>query len=180
MKRFFLIFGIVFLLFSFLQQAHAQNQVINEFMSTNATVLQDEDGDYPDWIELYNAGSSTLQLQDYTLSDDSTNLSKWSFPLLELAAGEHLIVFASDKNRSLATENWETRITWGDNWRYFPAPVEPPANWRDVGFDDTGWPEGKSGFGYGDGDASTVVSPTLSLFIRHKFNLQSAADVAKA
>ena len=28
--------------------------VITEFMAINSEVLQDEDGDYPDWIEIYN------------------------------------------------------------------------------------------------------------------------------
>jgi len=176
MKQLFLIFFIAFIL----QPLLAQDILINEFMSTNASVLQDEDGDYPDWIELYNSGSTTIQLQNYALSDDSTNLNKWLFPQLQLAAGEHLVVFASDKDRSLATDNWETIVTWGDEWRYFPAPTNPPSDWRDIGFDDTNWPVGKSGFGYGDDDDSTIVTPRLSLFIRHTFNIQDASDVAKA
>ena len=34
--------------------------VINEVMSENETTLTDEDGDYSDWIELYNTGSDTV------------------------------------------------------------------------------------------------------------------------
>ncbi|MEL6820384.1 MAG: lamin tail domain-containing protein, partial [Calditrichota bacterium] len=73
---------------------------INEFMASNSSVLIDEDGDYSDWLELYNSGSTTVDLTGWFLSDDSTNLKKWTFPVFSLGAGEYLIVFASDKNRT--------------------------------------------------------------------------------
>ena len=33
----------------------AQKLVINEVMSANVSTIADKDGDYPDWIEIYNA-----------------------------------------------------------------------------------------------------------------------------
>lgn len=47
-----------------------QGIVINEFLSANENGLTDEDGDFEDWIELYNAGSQTINLLDYGLSDE--------------------------------------------------------------------------------------------------------------
>ena len=44
----------------------------------------DEDGDTPDWIELYNFGSQTISLNNWTLSDDIQDLGKWAFPNLRL------------------------------------------------------------------------------------------------
>ena len=73
---------------------------LNEILASNHTILQDEDGEYSDWIEIYNSGSHTIDLTGWYLSDDSTNLKKWQFPAVSLPAGEFLIVFASDKNRT--------------------------------------------------------------------------------
>ena len=44
---------------------------INEISSQNNSTLQDNDGDYPDWIELYNEQTGTLNLDGWFLSDDA-------------------------------------------------------------------------------------------------------------
>ena len=80
--------------------ASAQIVTINEMMSANVSVLQDEDGDYSDWIELYNPGNLTVNLIGYGLSDKINDLHKWQFPNLILAGGDYLVVFASGKDRS--------------------------------------------------------------------------------
>jgi len=72
---------------------------INEFMSWNNNFLADEDGDYPDWIEIYNRGSEPLNLYGCGLSDEITYLNKWEFPPYVLEPNNYLIVFASGKNR---------------------------------------------------------------------------------
>jgi len=72
---------------------------INEFMSWNDSYLMDEDGDYSDWIEIYNSGSEPLNLFGCGLSDDTAYLNKWMFPNYVLEPDHYLIVFASDKNR---------------------------------------------------------------------------------
>jgi hypothetical protein len=77
----------------------AQSLFINEFMSSNSSYLSDEDGDYSDWIELYNGSSETVQLSNYSLSDDDDDLWKWTFPDTILSSGEFMVVFASGKNR---------------------------------------------------------------------------------
>lgn len=73
--------------------------VINEGSNKNYSTLQDEDGQYPDWIELYNAGADTFQLYGYTLTDDPTDPAKWTFPNVSLAPSEYLVVFCSGKDR---------------------------------------------------------------------------------
>ncbi|MEJ2163680.1 MAG: lamin tail domain-containing protein, partial [Robiginitalea sp.] len=80
-----------------LYPTHSQ-VVLNEFMSSNNSTLSDEDGDYSDWIELFNAGAA-VDLAGYKLSDDASALDKWTFPNLELDSGEHLLLFASGKDR---------------------------------------------------------------------------------
>ncbi len=80
----------------------SQNIVINEILSSNSFSNMDEDGSYQDWIELYNNGATTLNLSGYGLSDDATILYKWTFPSVSIAPGEYLLVWASDKNRTVA------------------------------------------------------------------------------
>ncbi|MCB0747527.1 MAG: lamin tail domain-containing protein, partial [Ignavibacteriae bacterium] len=74
--------------------------MINEIMSSNSSTLQDEDNDYSDWIEIYNPTSTTVNLNGFSITDDPTNLQKWIFPDIDIAADEYLIVFASGKDRT--------------------------------------------------------------------------------
>lgn len=43
---------------------------INEFMADNDNIVTDENGEYDDWVEIYNAGSSTVDLSGMYLTDD--------------------------------------------------------------------------------------------------------------
>ncbi len=83
---------------------NGQNVLINEFMAKNNTTIHDEDGEYSDWIELYNASNSTINLLNYSLSDDNNNLDKWIFPEISILPNSYLLVFASEKNRLDTTE----------------------------------------------------------------------------
>ena len=53
---------------------------INEVMSSNGGVIKDSDNDTPDWIEFYNSGTSTVNLNGYGLSDAKDEPFKWIFP----------------------------------------------------------------------------------------------------
>jgi len=74
---------------------------INEFLtsaiSTNG--LKDEDNELQDWIEIYNFGASTVNLAGCALTDDKDDPGKWTFPATNIAPGQYLVVFASEKNR---------------------------------------------------------------------------------
>ena len=71
--------------------------VINEILASNDNGLLDEDGDSSDWIELYNPGDESINLEGWALYQSVTN--RWTFPQVTLAAGEYLVVFASGKDR---------------------------------------------------------------------------------
>ena len=78
----------------------ADGLVINEVLASNRATIADEDGEYSDWIELYNGGALPVDLYNYVLSDDQTKLVKWRFPKgAVIAPGEYYLVFASGKNR---------------------------------------------------------------------------------
>ena len=78
---------------------NASGLFISELMASNHTQLQDEDGDWPDWIELFNGAADPVDLSGYALSDDDANQRKWVFPSATVQPGEYLVVFASGKDR---------------------------------------------------------------------------------
>ncbi len=88
---------IIFILISF--KLSISQVVLNEFMSLNLTTISDEDGDFSDWLEIFNSGTNSLNLYGYTISDDIEELDKWTFPDISLLPGEFLLVFASGKDR---------------------------------------------------------------------------------
>jgi len=70
------------------------NLVINEFMASNETNVSDQDGEFDDWIELFNNTDEAIPLAGYFLSDDSDDLASWTFPDTSIAANSFLIVWA--------------------------------------------------------------------------------------
>jgi hypothetical protein len=67
-------------------------------MADNESTLADEDGAFPDWIEIYNPSASPVNLLGYFLTDDKNDPTRWAFPDIT-APGAYLVVFASGKNR---------------------------------------------------------------------------------
>ena len=56
--------------------------LINEYMSSNHTTIEDPDepGEYPDWIELYNFGSKAVDIGGCWVSDDPAIAKKFLIP----------------------------------------------------------------------------------------------------
>ena len=77
----------------------AEAVIISEFMASNSRTLADEDGNYEDWIEIYNGGASTINLEGWHLTDDRADLTQWTFPATNLGPNRFLVVFASNKDR---------------------------------------------------------------------------------
>ena len=67
--------------------------VINEIMAGNVSAVADQNGEYDDWVELYNGNSFSLNLNGYYLSDNENDLTKWMFPIVTIPANEYLIVW---------------------------------------------------------------------------------------
>ena len=71
--------------------------VINELMADNDNVIADPQGDYDDWLELYNRTDSAVLLTGMYLSDKEDNLTKWEFPEnTEIPANGYLIVWLDE------------------------------------------------------------------------------------
>lgn len=98
--------------------------VISEFMSKNKSAVSDDDGDYSDWIELYNPKGSALDLNGWYLTDDLQNPTKWKLPALSLGAGQFMVVWASGKNRRDPAKPLHTNFTLSSTGEYL-AVVRP-------------------------------------------------------
>jgi spore coat protein CotH len=69
--------------------------VINEVMAANSSYVTDQDGEFDDWIELYNNSSFAVALDGYCLTDNAAELTKWTFPSgITLNANDYLIIWA--------------------------------------------------------------------------------------
>ena len=161
----------LYILFLLLHPLLPQSPVINEVMAVNLSTLEDEDGEFEDWIELYNPSSSPISLAGYGLSDNRDEPLLWELPSASLPANGYFLLFASGKDRRSAAAHWETIIDWGDTWKYRIGDSEPPSDWQLSGFDDSGWLEGPTGIGYGDDDDATIIAPTLSFYMRYTFTI---------
>jgi hypothetical protein len=75
--------------------------VINEVMANNESTAPDVDGDFSDWIEIYNPGNADFNLEGLYLTDNPDNLTKWEFPASTIGAGKHLVIFASGKGEDI-------------------------------------------------------------------------------
>jgi hypothetical protein len=151
--------------------------VLNEISPTNKELIMDEDLEYPDWIEIYNAGPTGVNLSGYGITDNSDVWNKWEIGSKDLAPNEHLIIYASGKNRNCNTcelaliNHWETAIFDDDTWEYFIGASEPVANWNNLDFAGV-WSTGPGGFGFGDFDDNTTIPVSArSVYYRKTFNV---------
>jgi len=67
--------------------------VINEVMAANFSKVADQDGEYDDWVELYNGGANDINLSGFYLSDNENILNKWMFPNITIASNDYLIIW---------------------------------------------------------------------------------------
>jgi VCBS repeat-containing protein len=68
---------------------------INEVLAINTGAVNHQ-GTFPDIIELYNYGSTTINLAEMTITDDPADPDKFVFPAgTTLAAGQYLVLYAN-------------------------------------------------------------------------------------
>jgi hypothetical protein len=132
---------------------------INEFMASNSTTLADEDGDYSDWIEIYNPTAAAIDLLNWSLTDDKASPQKWQFPQVSLAANSYLVVFASGKDRALPGQELHMNFKLSGTGEYL-ALSDPNGTVATV-FDPS-FPEQQPdvSFAYYEGDFVASSSPT--------------------
>ncbi|MFN8257553.1 MAG: lamin tail domain-containing protein [Bacteroidales bacterium] len=177
--------AILILLFTIFVRISGQ-VIINEASNKNASQIQTAKGEYHDWIELYNAGIEVIDLSDYYLSDEKSDLLKWKFPTgISIDPQAFILVFASGVNDQTVIQtpvhHWETAVYETDTWRWINPNPSTPVNWKDEGFDDISWNSGTGGFGFADGDDNTVYDPAnVSVYIRKEFNITDESKIVDA
>ena len=134
------------LLLSLLTQAVQAQVVISELMAGGGALV-DEDGSTPDWIELWNAGTTSVNLAGWHLTDDPSRTAKWTFPSTNLASGQFLVVFASGKNRCVAGARLHTTFKLSRSGEYL-ALVEADGQTIAQQY-SPGCPEQVAGVSYG-------------------------------
>jgi len=75
--------------------------VINEVMASNNTWIQDPQGQYDDWIEIYNYGVNAVNIGGMYLTDNPSSPTKWQIPVnspsaTTIAARGYLLIWADD------------------------------------------------------------------------------------
>ncbi|TND04090.1 MAG: hypothetical protein FD123_3861 [Bacteroidetes bacterium] len=150
--------------------------VINELSSTGHALLADEDGNFEDWIELYNTTANTIDLQGYSLVyyDDKPHV--WTFPQIFIKPNGHLLVFASEKDRKSVIDHFEVSVYGNDFWRYWYGS-EPDTAWRNMNYNDASWPLGQGSIGYGDGDDLTTIPQTMTVYMRKTFTVPDTSKI---
>jgi hypothetical protein len=87
---------------------------INEVAVRPTDGFVDSDGETADWIELVNASGGSIDLDGYGLTDDLSDPFRWRFKERSVGAGDHIVVFASAKNRNGLESHTNFRIQTGE------------------------------------------------------------------
>ncbi|MDL2257927.1 lamin tail domain-containing protein [Eubacteriales bacterium OttesenSCG-928-K08] len=69
---------------------------INEVMTSNKGAVPDANGNFPDWVEIYNPTETDINISGFGLSDELISAAKWAFPSgTILPAGGYIVVYCS-------------------------------------------------------------------------------------
>ncbi len=68
--------------------------VISEVMAANSSAVPDENGNFSDWLELYNGTGADLDMEGVMITNRTDRIT-FPFPSYTLKAGERVIIFAS-------------------------------------------------------------------------------------
>ena len=124
----------VLLLCVFISTISWSQVFVNEASNANGTTLVQSDGSSPDWIELFNSGTTNVDLGGYGLSDDPAVPLKWQFPNYNLVANGFLTVLASGQSDTNLVNHYETAVFANDTWQYTIPSSNLPANWNTLSF----------------------------------------------
>lgn len=108
-----LVVNIFFIYFLLSGHCAVAQLVMNEICTYNDDVLEDMEGDKSDWIELYNAGNSSINLSGFSVSSKKQQLS-YALPSISVNAHAFAIVFISGKNKNIPQIHTNFKIQIND------------------------------------------------------------------
>lgn len=91
-----------------------------------------------------------------------------------------MVLVASSVSIGAQTTTWRTAVYADDPVSYFLGASQPPSDWTATTFDDSDWPAGRGGLGYGDDDDNTVIPAVTSVYVRYSFDIADAAAIVRA
>ena len=169
----------LFLLFSFCFELKMYAQLqLNEILVNNWTDIQDCQFQYESWVELKNTSNDPIDLSQYHLSDDSSNLKKWQIPEAILAPNDHKVIYCSGKNFRKELY-WRSVVYAQDKWRYFPTHEYVDSIWKSPIINDSDWFEGHGRFGSDNNIYNTRIAPHKYLYLRKEFNIYDIDQIGE-
>ncbi len=97
--------------------------VINEIMAGNSFSVPDQDGEYDDWVELYNGNNFSLNLNGYYLSDNENDLTRWTFPNVSIQPNDYLIIWCDTAGVSQTGIHTTYRLSADQEEVYLTSPT---------------------------------------------------------
>ncbi|MFM1942461.1 MAG: hypothetical protein RI897_1443 [Verrucomicrobiota bacterium] len=139
-------------------------------------------------VELVDASGRVVDEVDYqlgfpwpTVGDDPGYSIELLNPALDNSVGGHWRVSSLGGGGGPAGS---LLVDAGSVWRYFKGTAEPSGvtgEWRQEGFDDSGWSEGAMAIGYGDGHVVTLLEDMRggysTVYFRRDFEVVDVAAV---
>jgi hypothetical protein len=92
--------------------------VINELMASNTNTVADNNGQYDDWVELYNKGTAAVNIGGYYLTDNNTNLDKWRIPTGTSIPGGGYLTFWADEDSSQGANHMNFKLSASGEFVY--------------------------------------------------------------
>lgn len=79
--------------------------VLNEFMQSNVETIMDDICEFPDsWVELYNPGTESVNLSDFSIGIEEKASKAYKLPAKEVPAGGHILVYCDKESQGLHTD----------------------------------------------------------------------------
>ena len=97
--------------------------VIKENMAGNSNSVADQNGEYDDWVELYNGNNFSLNLNGYYLSDSENDLTKWTFPNVTIDANDYLIIWCDTAGTTQSGLHTTYRLSADQEEVYLSSPT---------------------------------------------------------
>ena len=89
--------------------------VINELMQSNVECIMDDIHECPDsWVELYNSGTTSVNLKDYKISNKNKEKKAWQLPNITLDPDSFIIIYCDKEARTDKRLHTDFRLESGD------------------------------------------------------------------